>query len=270
MVMTFANGDKIYHVELNSMVDAHDDNGVLTGLEITAQSTPNMTVRCGIGQCHVDNEQYEETSSRNISLTSGHDTYPRIDIIYFSTSAGYAGRSTGIPAATPLPKDIPAGDILLATVYVPVDDTAVESSQITDERVFVKPMGLYYIASDSLLDSSDNEEFHSVGTYTKEKELTIPDDIFSNDSTLRIKFDIKTTNNAVPVYGRIYRNGVAVGTQRETYSTSYDPYSEDISGWSAGDLIQLYTYSGDAGVVDVYVQNFRVYGDMDVKSVYNW
>jgi hypothetical protein len=87
---------------------------------------------------------------------------------------------------------------------------------------------------------------------------------------LRIKFDIKTTNNAVPVYGRIYRNGVAVGTQRETYSTSYDPYSEDISGWSAGDLIQLYTYSGDAGVVDVYVQNFRVYGDMDVKSVYNW
>ena len=269
MVMTFANGDKIYHAELNSMVDAHDENGVLTGLEITAQSTPNMSVRCGIGQCHIDNEQYEETSPRNITLVSAHATHPRIDIIYFDSGVGYAGRSTGTAAATPLPNDIPADDILLALVNVPANDTTIESSQITDERIFVKPTGLYYIASDTLLDSSDNEEYHVALAYIKEKEITIPNDIFSNDSELRIKFDLKSANGAVTVYGRIYRNGVAVGTERSTTSTSYVNFSEDISGWSAGDLIQLYTRTGSNGIV-VYVQNFRVYGDMDIKSVIDW
>ncbi len=65
-------------------------------------------------------------------------------------------------------------------------------------------------------------------------------------------------------------NGVAVGTERTTIiSATYTNYSQDISGWSEGDLIQLYTYSGAMGVRP-YVRNFRVYGDIEHKSVYSW
>jgi hypothetical protein len=190
--------------------------------------------------------------------------------VCYDTSAGAAAVTAGTAASTPIPPNIPSDDVILALVNIPATDTTIESSQIIDERIYIRPFGLIYVASDTLLDSSDSEEYHGSITYTNEKEITIPDDIFSNDSELRIKFDIKTTNNAVPVRGRIYRNGVAVGTERETYSTTYVNFSEDISGWSAGDLIQLYTYSGDPFVEDVYVRNFRIYGDIEPKSVWNW
>lgn len=269
MVMTFANGDKIYHVELNSIVDAHNENGVLKGLEVTAQSTPSLNVDVSAGQCHVDNETYEKTSVTTVLMASGHSTHPRIDMVYYDTALDLVLRTLGTAAATPIPPDIPADDIILALVSVPANDTTIESSQIIDERIFIRPIGLYYAASDTLLDSSDAEEYHGVTSYVKLKELTIPDDIFSNDSTLRIKFDLKSDNGATPVYGRIYRNGVAVGTERSTTNSSYQSYSEDISGWSASDLIQLYSKTSSFGD-DVYVRNFRVYGDIDVKSVYNW
>ncbi len=268
--MTFANGDKIYHVELNNMVDAQKRNGVLSGLEITEYGTPSMILNVSAGQCHVDNETYSETATTTVTMSTAHAIHPRIDIVCYDTSAGAAAVTVGTAAATPIPPDIPADDILLAIVNIPANDTTIENSQIIDERIFVCPIGLIYTASDTLVNSDDAEENHGITTYSNQKEFdALPDDLFSNDSEFRIKFDLKTANFAVTVYGRIYRNGVAVGTERSTTSTSYVNYSEDISGWSAGDLIQLYTRTTSFGIV-VYAQNFRVYGDFESKSVFGW
>lgn len=57
---------------------------------------------------------------------------------------------------------------------------------------------------------------------------------------------IKATCSAGPAYYRVYRNGVAVGATRGPASLSV--YQEDIAGWTAGDLIQLYVWlpSGSA------------------------
>ena len=80
--------------------------------------------------------------------------------------------------------------------------------------------------------------------------------------TYRIKFDLKTTSGAgQDAYGRIYRNGAAVGTERHTDSAVYVTYSEDIAGWAAGDLLQLYAHAKD-GLSNFYVQNFRIYGSI--------
>ena len=62
---------------------------------------------------------------------------------------------------------------------------------------------------------------------------------------------------------------MAVGTERSTTLISYTTYSQDIAGWSEGDLIQLYTYAGSMGIRP-YVENFRVYGDIEYKSVFSW
>lgn len=72
-------------------------------------------------------------------------------------------------------------------------------------------------------------------TLTKLKEA-----LTGNGGTLRIKFDMAAGGSGHSAGGRIYRNGEAVGTLRGTSSTSFVTYSEDISGWSAGDLIQIY------------------------------
>lgn len=111
-------------------------------------------------------------------------------------------------------------------------------------------------AGDYILYINDDERGFSEDSYTKKKEIKI-----RQGGTLRIKFSLKTLNASGTVYGRIYRNGVAVGTARSTYSTSYVEYSEDIAGWSAGDLCQIYckkggSYSGD-------VKNHRIYCDAE-------
>ncbi|MCK5614508.1 hypothetical protein KAR91_72255, partial [Candidatus Pacearchaeota archaeon] len=164
---------------------------------------------------------------------------------------------------------IPAGDLLLALVSVPPLDTTISNDQITDERIIVRPVGLIYSASDTLIISDDSEESHNTAVYTKVKEFDpIPIDMFSNGSEFRIKFEMKSSIAAV-VYARIYRNGVFVGSIHSTVSTVYVPFSDNISGWSAGDLIQLYTNPTDPGRT-VYIKNFRVHGDFGFKSVYNW
>ena len=62
-------------------------------------------------------------------------------------------------------------------------------------------------------------------------------------------------------YGRIYRNGVAVGTERNvSTSPTYTEYSEDISGWSEGDLCQLYVH--DTAGNGCISKNFRIYSDL--------
>ena len=72
-------------------------------------------------------------------------------------------------------------------------------------------------------------------TYTRLKQtrLQIGGDI-------RIKFDIHTGNTARTAYGRIYKNGTAIGTERSTTSTSYVTFSEDIADWLVGDYVELY------------------------------
>ena len=65
--------------------------------------------------------------------------------------------------------------------------------------------------------------------------------------TYRIKFDLATASAGTTVYGRIYVNDSAVGTERSTTSASYTTYSEDITV-SAGDNIQLYFKTSNMGV----------------------
>lgn len=270
MVMSFANGDKIYHVELNNKVAAYKGNGVLTGLGITAQSTPSMTLDVAIGKCHVDNEIYTESSGTTVVIGTAHATHPRLDLVCYDTSAGAAAVTAGTASATPIPPDIPSGDILLALVSIPATDSAIENSQIDDSRLFVRPSALIFSASDNLKKSDDASSNQSGTSYTKEKEFdTLPDDLLSNDSELRIKFDLASAHITVTAYGRIYKNGVAVGTEQTTTSTSYVTFSEDISNLSAGDLIQLYTKTSAFGN-PVYVQNFRAYGDYETKTVFSW
>lgn len=49
---------------------------------------------------------------------------------------------------------------------------------------------------------------------------------------------------------QIYRNGVAVGTLRNfSDNTNGSDYSEDISGWTAGDLIQVYAKAGNGASI---------------------
>lgn len=119
-----------------------------------------------------------------------------------------------------------------------------------------------YSAGDILLTGSqaDAEESTNVNADTKLKEFCIP-----RSGTLRIKFDMKVDGDNGR--GRIYRNGVAVGSEQTTSSTSYATYSQDISGWATGDLLQLYGRNDSGGANYTFLRNFRLYADIPSTEV---
>lgn len=110
-----------------------------------------------------------------------------------------------------------------------------------------------YIAGTLNIASANTASTSTQTSYTKVKEIYI-----AHPGVITIKFDIHCTGGIESAYGRVYRNGSAVGTERLTTSGSYQTYSEDISGWSIGDLCQLYVKTSDSGSANSY-RNFKLY-----------
>ncbi|MCF7835795.1 MAG: right-handed parallel beta-helix repeat-containing protein [Candidatus Marinimicrobia bacterium] len=117
------------------------------------------------------------------------------------------------------------------------------------------------IASNNLKVSADTERTERYTNFVKVKDITV-----NTDGTIKVKFDLKSNGGGYVAYGRIYVNGVAVGTERITNETTYQNYSEDIT-ISKGDEVQLYIRSGTAPVY-AYIENFRLYWDKVVVAEY--
>jgi hypothetical protein len=108
--------------------------------------------------------------------------------------------------------------------------------------------------------STSTAIFFTETSYTKKIEVTA-----KRTGTYRITFEIvgSGTNYA---YGRIYKNGVAVGTERVNNTVSWVEYSEDLS-FTAEDEIQLYVKSQTgAGGVTAY-RSFKIKTDVDALFV---
>ena len=114
-----------------------------------------------------------------------------------------------------------------------------------------------YVISDDLIHSHDGESTSADGAYTKVKTITL-NTLNPSPVTLRIKFDLKIVSGDGTAYGRIYKNGAAVGTARNQATNTYITYSEDLE-FADGDTLELYCYflgpNGPTGY-----KNFRVYG----------
>lgn len=110
-----------------------------------------------------------------------------------------------------------------------------------------------YTVGNFLVIAADTERcFTYTMSWTKIKEI-----VLEKGGALRIKFSVKDASPSGFENARIYRNGGAVGTER-TLTDTYVEWSEDISGWSSNDLVQLYLetplYADES-----CVKNFRIY-----------
>ena len=94
----------------------------------------------------------------------------------------------------------------------------------------------------------------SVASYTKVKTIIIVGYLTGAKTFL---FDIKNYNNVTTVYGQIRRNGIALGTEQTTTSSTYITKSESITQiWSPGDTCELWVHTN--GVEKVSVKDFRI------------
>ena len=111
---------------------------------------------------------------------------------------------------------------------------------------------------DLLYASADTErdEARYDGLWYKHKEISI-----FKAGTLRIKFDAKRVGTSSGASVAVFRNGVKVGTDAVLTDT-YQTFSEDISGWSADDNVQLYLKAtGVPSDTMAFAKNFRIYVD---------
>lgn len=116
-----------------------------------------------------------------------------------------------------------------------------------------------YILSDDILKSSDAEESNSEVEFIKVKEITFdPSPVLCiNDVDLRIKWQLKITNDAFQADSRVYVNGGVISGFISTSSETYVQKSYDLGDINHGDKIQLYIRA--TGSV-AYAKDFKICG----------
>ena len=145
--------------------------------------------------------------------------------------------------------------------YMVLVGVAISATEILIEN---KPTEFVSYETDTLQTSADTERTGAVSsTPVKVKEITI-----NKSGKYRTKFDLKQniTGGGATSYARIYKNGVAFGTQRSNTNDSYATHSEDLA-FNDGDKCQLYCWGDNNafGRVPV-VRNFRLYFDYKVPT----
>lgn len=117
--------------------------GVFTGgLQVTAQSTPDMTVNVSAGFCNIEGKVGRYSSSNSLTLAAASGTYDRIDTIVLRRDDTNRCISlevvTGIASSNPAPtaptRTATVYELVLAQILVGTGVTEITGSVITDTR----------------------------------------------------------------------------------------------------------------------------------------
>lgn len=130
--------------DIQILADGLHGNGVQTGCTVTQRGAgANMSVDVAAGTI-VREGAAVAVGGGNSVVSAAHATLPRIDIVS-ANNVGAVIVTTGTAAAVPEPPTIPqvanVNNIVLAFVYVPAADTAVNTNQIVDKRALVNAPG---------------------------------------------------------------------------------------------------------------------------------
>ena len=136
-----ADGTTTYTVADQRNIHSKSFNGKIiygdTALVVSAQSTPDMTVKVSSGECSINGAILQNTASTNLTITSNTASYARIDAIvaYISGTTYDLRVLKGTAAAAPAAPDCSSNSyIKLAEVYVGVGVSLIQNSNITDCR----------------------------------------------------------------------------------------------------------------------------------------
>jgi len=104
---------------------------VLSGCAVTGGADMTPAVAKG---AVLSNKVLKAVAAGDVTIGAADATNPRIDLIVVN-SAGTKAVRAGTAAAAPKPPARSANDVVIAAVYVPANDTSIETTKITDLRV---------------------------------------------------------------------------------------------------------------------------------------
>ena len=109
--------------------------------------------------------------------------------------------------------------------------------------------------SDTVLNTNATERTSVSDSYAKLKETRV-----HVTGHYRVTFEMKCGGDYI-VKGKIYCNGVTVGTERSEENTlTYAEQTAEDLHFNAGDLVQIYAHTTIATTQTVYIQNFKLKG----------
>lgn len=108
--------------------------GIISGLEVKSQSTPNMTVLISSGIAHLTNgKRYTLIDNATIPIETADASYNRIDVIYINSDMQLI-YGKGVASSSPI-APTPANSIILAEISVVAGIASIINSSITDKRL---------------------------------------------------------------------------------------------------------------------------------------
>ena len=144
-----------------------------------------------------------------------------------------------------------AGGASAASLFLRMNSAGTKATwvDIPQQSILVPIAG-----SNIIIASADTERDTNSYSYTKLKDIDV-----LVTGTVSVYFELKKSIGVGLSYGRIYKNGIAVGTERSASSSEYVSYSEDIAVTS-GDNLQLYA-KVNVSYATVSVRYFRITGN---------
>lgn len=157
---------------------------VLSGCAVTAQSTPDMTLAVAKGAV-LTNGSLKAVAAGNVTITTADTTNPRIDLVVVNSSGTKAVRA-GTAAANPAPPARTANDVVLAVVYVPANDTAIQTNQISDIRI-TRTQGPIVIYKTTAAETTNTTAAAIEALNKASSGVTIPNGLFLSGRVLRVR-----------------------------------------------------------------------------------
>lgn len=157
-------------------------NCVLSGCAVTGGA--DMTPEVAKGAVLSNGVMYA-IAAATVTIGTADATNPRIDLVVVNSSGTLAVRA-GTAAAAPKPPARTANDVVLAAVYVPANDTAIGTSQITDMRV-MREQGPICIYRESTA-TATNTTSSAIQLLNKANSgVTIPSGLFLSGRQLHVR-----------------------------------------------------------------------------------
>jgi len=251
----FSIGDEVLATEQNQIWRGGSSvDGLLAGETINGATLP-----VAVYQNTTDNEFYacdaDDTDKLNFigfaisNSTDGNS----IDIQFEGIMKGFTGLSEGV-------KYYVQNDKTIGTTpgtYKILVGMAISTTEI----LIIKELPTRTIVSNNLRHSNDDAKGNTGQVYTKVKEILIN---VSKLETIRVKFGLANPSTINNAYGKIYKNGSAIGTEQNNDTANYVEKTQDFSNtFIRGDLIQIYV-KHDSVDRESSVNNFRIYYDREV------
>jgi hypothetical protein len=122
--------------ELLMQIKEKTSYGVVSGLTVTAQDVPDMSVNVSSGVIYMQDGKRFEVEADTKAVEEADADNSRIDIIYIN-GTGVVSYMQGIAAAVPEAPETPSGSQLLAEIAVAKNAIKIEAENITDKRKLI-------------------------------------------------------------------------------------------------------------------------------------